>query len=228
MKRTGGILAFLFVMSIVHSQTTDFQSEWNFGGNAGVTLSRVGFLPRIPQKLFLQESGGLAARYISQKNCGILVELNFSLRGWKEEQDTVSHFNRYSRSLSYIELPVLTHFYYDLGKQARILLNMGPQISYNVGEKVVEKEIITPPNGTEPFIPRYYDEDFRVQQKFEYGIAGGLGLEIRTEIGNFILEGRYYYGLSDIFNNTRADVLQNSHNQVIAIKLSYLTVWNRK
>jgi hypothetical protein len=47
-------------------------------------------------------------------------------------------------------------------------------------------------------------------------------LEVRTGIGNFILEGRYYYGLSDVFNNTRADVFLNSHNQVITVKLSYL------
>ncbi|MDR2804338.1 MAG: PorT family protein, partial [Dysgonamonadaceae bacterium] len=71
-------------------------------------------------------------------------------------------------------------------------------------------------------IPRYYDDDYTVRRKFDYGIAGGMGLEIRTGIGNFILEGRYYYGLSDVFNNSRADVFQSSHNQVIGIKLTYL------
>ena len=222
MKRIGSIIVFLFVMNIIRSQTVDFRPEWAFGVNAGITLSRIDFLPRIPQTLLLQESGGLTARYISEKNCGIWVELNFALRGWKEEVDTVSHFNHYSRSLSYIELPALTHFYYDLGKWARMMLNVGPQISYNVGEKVLEKEIVNPPDGTDPYIPRYYDKDYTVQRKFDYGIAGGLGLEIRTKIGIFILEGRYYYGLSDVFNNTRADVFQNSHNQVISAKLGYL------
>ena len=224
MKRIGGIAAFLFVMSIVRSQTVDFRPEWAFGANAGITLSRINFLPRIPQTLLLQECGGLTARYISEKNCGILVELNFSLRGWKEEQDTVSHFNHYSRSLSYIDLPVLTHFYLDVGKWARIMLNVGPQISYNIGEKVLEKDIVRPTNIN----PRYYDEDYKVQHKFDYGIGGGLGLEVRTEIGIFILEGRYYFGLSDVFNNTRADIFQNSHNQVISVKMSYLTGWKRK
>ena len=221
MKRLGSIATFLFVMSMVCSQTVDFRPEWAFGVNAGVTLSRVGFLPRIPQRLLVQETGGFTARYISEKNCGILVELNFSLRGWNERQDTVSHFHRYSRSLSYIELPVLTHFYIDLGKRTRMVLNLGPQISYNIGEKVLEKEIV----DLELFIPLYYDSDFIVERKLDYGITGGLGLEVRTGIGSFILEGRYYYGLSDIFNNTRADYFQSSHNQVIVAKLGYLLKW---
>ena len=217
MKRIGGIVVFLFVVSMIRSQTLDFRPEWAFGVNAGVNLSRVAFIPRIPQVLLVQENGGFTARYISEKNCGILVELNYSLRGWKERQDTIMNFNHYSRSLSYLELPVLTHFYFDLGKGARIVLNIGSQIGYNVGEKVLES-----PYDGESYIPRYYDDDYRVQHKFDYGIAGGLGLEVRTGIGHFILEGRYYYGLSDVFNNTRADVFLNSHNQVITIKLSYL------
>ena len=221
MKRIGGIVVFAFVMSFACSQKIDFQPEWAFGVNAGVTMSRVGFLRRIPQTLLVQETGGLTARYISEKNCGIQVELNYSLRGWKEKPDTVSHFNRYTRSLSYIELPVFTHLYLDLGKKARMVLNVGPQISYNIGEKVLEKDIVVPPEDDR----NYYDDKYTVQRKFDYGIGGGLGLEIRTGIGNFILEGRYYFGLSDVFNNTRADIFQSSHNQVIAAKLSYLVRW---
>ena len=221
MRRIGGIVVFLLVMNVIRSQTVDFRPEWAFGVNAGVTMSRVGLLPRIPQMLLVQEIGGLTVRYISEKNCGIWVELNYSMRGWKEEQDTVSHFNRYSRSLSYLELPVLTHFYIDLGKWARMVFNLGPQVSYNIGERVLEKEIVTSHDDT----PLYYDEEYKVQRRFDYGITGGLGLEVRTGIGSFILEGRYYYGLSDVFNNTRADIFQSSHNQVIVIKLGYLAKW---
>ncbi|MDR0540894.1 MAG: PorT family protein [Dysgonamonadaceae bacterium] len=225
MKRVIGITVFIFAIGIVQSQTLDFRSEWAFGVNAGVTLSRMGFLPRVPQTLLVQETGGFTARYISEKNCGVLVELNYSLRGWKEEADTVSHFNTYSRSLAYIEIPVLTHFYIDLGKRARMALNLGPQIGCNIGEKMLEKKIVIPPNGEESTVPRYYDDDYTVQRKFDYGIAGGLGLEVRTGIGSFILEGRYYYGLSDVFNNSRGDIFQSSHNQVIGLKLAYLVKW---
>ena len=221
MRRIGSIVVFFFMMSVVHSQNVDFQQEWSFGANAGVTLSRLNLVPRVSQELLVQEVAGLTARYISQKHFGILVELNYSLRGWKERQDMVLQFNRYSRSLSYIELPVMTHIYFDLGKRVRLVGNLGPQIGWNTGEKVLEKELGIPPDG-KPSYPVYYKDDFLVQRKFDYGITGGLGLEVRTGIGSFILDGRYYFGLSDIFNNTRADVFQSSHHQVILIKLTYL------
>jgi hypothetical protein len=48
-----------------------------------------------------------------------------------------------------------------------------------------------------------------------------MGFELRTGIGNFILDGRYYFGLSDIYNNAKADDFQASSNQVIGVKLTY-------
>ncbi|GHV21787.1 hypothetical protein FACS189428_2780 [Clostridia bacterium] len=219
MKRIIGGLLFIFMAFALHSQTPEFQPSWAFGLNAGATLSSVGFTPSVPQTTLLQESGGLVVRYISEKNFGIQLELNYALRGWKEETDTVSHFNKYSRSLAYIELPLMTHFYYDLGKRARIVFNAGPQIGYNIGEKELERDILNPP-VPKPDKVIYYDQ--KVQQKFDYGITGGLGLEIRTGIGNFILEGRYYYGLSDFFKSDKGEDFQSSHNQVIGVKIAYL------
>jgi len=216
MKRLSGIAVFLFVMSAVHSQTADFRPEWNFGVNGGVTLSRVGFSPKILQTLLLQQSGGLTARYVSEKSCGIQLELNYALRGWTEQPNT--NTKSYTRSLTYIELPALAHFYYSLGKRARVIVNLGPQIGYNIGEKELEKEIIKFPD-------KNYYNNYPVRNKFDWGLAGGMGFEVRTGIGSFVLEGRYYYGLSDIFGNRRVDIFQASHNQVIAVKLGYLVGW---
>ena len=215
MKRLGGILVFLFVMGIVRSQTVDFRPEWNFGVNGGINLSNMSFLPRIPQTFLLQGSGGLTARYISEKSLGIQVELNYALRGWRERSNDVPHLNSYTRSLTYIEMPVLTHLYFNLGKRARVIMNLGPQIGYNIHEEVLEGKNLT---------GNYYD-NYPVYNKFDWGLAGGLGLEIRTGVGSFILEGRYYSGLSDIFRNKRVDIFQTSHNQVIAVKLGYLIKW---
>jgi hypothetical protein len=49
-----------------------------------------------------------------------------------------------------------------------------------------------------------------------------MGFELRTGIGSFILDGRFYFGLSDMFRNTRSNYFQSSANQVIGIKASYL------
>ena len=44
-----------------------------------------------------------------------------------------------------------------------------------------------------------------VENKFDYGITAGAGLEVSTGIGHFLLEGRYYMGLSD-FYRTRKEI----------------------
>ena len=60
-----------------------------------------------------------------------------------------------------------------------------------------------------------------IENKFEYGIAGGLGIEYKTKIGNFIVEGRYYYGLSDIFGNSKTDDFGRSANTTITVRIGY-------
>ena len=210
------LLIFLLYGGSVYSQKDSFAPEWAYGVNGGFTFSKVGFSSylSVPQELFRQFSGGITVRYITEKNFGIQGELNYSQRGWKERTDTM-HVNRYARSLSYLELPVLTHIYFDLGKRVRLIFNLGPQVSYYIGEKEIEREINNPEHDTSYF-------DIPVQRSFEYGLKGAIGLEFRTKAGSIILDGKYYYGLSDIFNNTKADLFQASHNQVIGANLTYL------
>jgi hypothetical protein len=199
------------------SQTNSFTPEWAFGVNGGATFSKVNFNSsfHIPEEMFQQYSGGLTLRYISENHFGIQGELNYSMRGWQESVDSV-HIDKYTLSLAYIELPVMTHIYFNMGKRVRMVFNLGPQIGYNIGQKTLTKEVS--PLSEE--IPPYYD--MKIDKKFDYGLRFGMGLEFRTGVGSFILDGRYYYGLSDIFNHTRADIFQASPNQVVGVNLTYL------
>ena len=61
-----------------------------------------------------------------------------------------------------------------------------------------------------------------IENTLEYGIAGGLGMELKTKVGNFIIEGRYFFGLSDMFGNSKADPFGRSANTTITGKISYL------
>ena len=219
MKPFGIIILFFFIIwcgERAYSQSNSFASEWSYGVNGGLTFSKVSFNSRIsiPQESLRQFSGGIAVRYISESHFGIQTELNYSQRGWKQLTDTV-YFNKYSRSVSYIEIPFLTHIYFNLDKRVRLIFNLGPQIGYFIGEKEIEREIIDPDRETS-----YYD--LPVQKSFDYGLKGTAGLEFRTKAGSFILDGRYYFGLSDIFNNTKADLFQASPNKVTGISLTYL------
>jgi hypothetical protein len=209
------ITCFLFG-NPVYSQLKSFSPEWAYGVNGGVAFSRVSFNSALsmPQELLQQLSGGITVRYISESHFGLQGELNYSLRGWKERTDTV-HVNAYARSIAYLELPFLTHIYFNLGKHVRLIFNLGPQIGYYISEKELERTVNDPNQDIS-----YYD--LSVQNRFDYGLKGTMGLEIRTAVGSFILDGRYYYGLSDVFNNTKGDLFQASHNQVMGVNLTYL------
>jgi len=225
LKLTGIIALFIFFLcgGQTYSQTDSFVPEWSYGVNGGLTFSKVGFnsyFVRVPQVLFKQFSGGITVRYISENHFGIQGELNYSQRGWKEQTDTVN-LNTYSRSIAYLELPVLTHIYFNLAKPVRLFFNLGPQVNFYLGEKEIDRDIVddkldTNPRQTTP----YYD--ISIQHFFDYGLKGVMGLEFRTKAGSFILDGRYYYGLSDIFNNGKSDWFQSSHNQVMGLNLTYL------
>ena len=50
----------------------------------------------------------------------------------------------------------------------------------------------------------------------------GGGVEIRTGIGHFLIEARYYYGLSDFYNNSKKDYFERSGHSYIAGRVTYL------
>ena len=228
MKKIFVLFLFAFLCRFADSQTNSFSSEWAFGVNGGANLSSMRFNSRyyVPQGLLIQPSGGITVRYISENYFGIIGELNYSLSGWTEKRDTVNnaHLNEYTRSLAYLELPVLTHIYFGMGKNVHFFINAGPQFRYNIGEKVthifIDPSLADSDNPGDH--PSYYDESSRINNKFDYGIKGEMGLEFRSGIGFFVLSGSYYFGLADVFSNTASDFFQASSNQIIGVRLAYL------
>jgi len=221
MKPAGIIALFIFICcgEQAYSQTNSFTPEWSYGVNGGATFSKVGFNSYIsvPQNLLRQYSGGLTVRYISENHFGIQVELNYSQRGWKERTDTI-HINRYARSIAYLEVPVMTHIYFNLAKPLRLIFNLGPQFGYYLNQKEIERNILENPDPDIEAV--YYDDP--VQKPFDYGLKGGMGFEFRTKKSSIILDLRYYFGLSDVFNNAKKDWFQASNNRVIGLNLTYL------
>ena len=61
-----------------------------------------------------------------------------------------------------------------------------------------------------------------IENKFDYGIAAGAGLELSTGIGHFLLEGRYYMGLGDFYKSTKKDYFGRSAHSYIGVRATYL------
>ena len=225
-------LLYSLCFSVSAQSRKNFKPEWNIGIGGGPTFSSVDFQAgstnsgSVSTKSKQQFSGGISARYISEKSLGIIVELNYSQQGWDEKfpDDDANYIGAtYSRQLNYIDMPILTHIYF--GRKVRFFINLGPKIGYLLSEKEEMNDILANylasgnlPSNTAT--AQYYRE---VKNKFDYGIMGGMGLEFRSGIGNFSLEGRYYFGLSDVYSNSKTAYFGRSSNQVISARLTYYT-----
>ena len=206
------------------AQLQDERHNFSIGINGGVNVSSVSFQPSIKQSKLIGPEFGVTARYISEKYfkmiCGIQAEINYSQRGWKETIDDGSG-DSFQRAMSYIEIPLLAHLAFgkDKGNGVRFVINLGPQIGFLLSEKDTRSaswDTSNRPNGvTEQY-------SLRAENKFDYGIIGGGGLEARTGIGHFILEARYYFGLSDFYGSTKKDYFSRSAHSYIGGRLTYL------
>ncbi len=202
------------------AQRSDYRPEFTVGAKGGVTLSSVAFSPSVTQSLLLGYTGGVSIRYIEEKFFGLIAEVNYTQCGWNEtfEEDPY----QYSHTLNYISIPFMTHFFFG-NKVVRGFINAGPQMSILVGDSYKSNFDINnlPEFSQKSKITEIYN--MKIARKFDYGITGGVGIEFRIKrVHGLMLEGRYYYGLGDIFKNRKEDVFGMSHNQIISISLGYL------
>ena len=114
-----------------------FKRELSLGASFGTTFSKVSFAQtKVQQKMKLGYTGGLTLRWITEKNLGLQAELNFIQHGWDEKFEDQPQY-KYSRTINYFELPILTHIYFG-SKRFRVFVNLGPKIGYAFGEKTAE------------------------------------------------------------------------------------------
>lgn len=229
MKRLILPLLCILLSMASQAQVGELRSNLAIGFNGGYNLSSVDFSPTIKQGLQPGLAGGFTMRYTTEKYfaliCAAQFEVNFAQRGWSEMIDDGSN-NTFSRTTNYIEIPFFAHLGW--GKEERGLqffVNAGPQVGlylkhnneehYGFTEEFPWDESNRPNN-----ITMQYGKE--VENMLEYGIAGGLGMELKTGVGNFIIEGRYFFGLSDMFGNSKADPFGRSANTTITTKISYL------
>lgn len=218
-------LIFILLTLTVKGQDSKFKPEWNVGVGFGPTFSSMSFetgsnVRSLSTKNLQQHAGGLAIRYISEKNLGLIAELNYSQQGWTQDFKDEPQY-AHSHKLNYLEIPVLTHIYF--GNKVRFIFNLGPKLSIlmNDSEDINEALENYLSGGTFPENRPSYQYYHMAERKIDYGIMGGMGMELRTGIGSFSLEGRYTFGLGDIYNNSKSDYFTRSANRVISAKLTY-------
>ncbi|MBQ0048796.1 MAG: PorT family protein [Bacteroidales bacterium] len=230
MKKFFAIPLLALNCSLAHAQVGEQRYDFAVGVNGGCVLNRISFNPTIKQTWKPGATFGLTARYVCEKYfnmiCAVQAEVNFTQMGWREIIETSS--DTYERTINYIQVPLLARL--GFGRElrgAQGYLVLGPQIGFRMTDSDKRTGAWTSNEqhtGTLDLRPNNVTQqyDLPIQRSFDYGITGGLGVEFSTAIGHFMAEGRYYFGLSDIFNNGKKDAFGRSAHGAIVAKVTYL------
>ena len=223
-------LLFIFACAHTHAQVGEHRNDLIVGASGGYLFNMVSFNPTIKQTMKGGETFGLTIRYTCEKYlsavCSLQGEVNFANMGWKEDIEYVTddgQSDTYKRDVHYVQVPIFARLAWGHElRGAQFFFQIGPQLGYYLSEKDYRGGpwSYTTLNYRPNHVTQQYD--MTVERKFEYGLTGGIGAELSTAIGRFSLEGRYYYGLSDMFNNGKKDPFGRSANGAIYIKAGYL------
>jgi len=182
--------------------------------------------------------------------CAIVAELNYATIGWKEnildfnDQPVPLHTDptqnlQFSRKINYLQIPFFARmgwgrerrglqFFFQIGPQFGIYMNEKTETNFDVRQSDFNPGPADSPNPDYKYkTARVSDvvaqDTMNVENKFDYGIAGGIGLEFsHPHVGHFLVEGRYYYGLGNIYGSSKRDYFARSNFGNIVIKFTYL------
>jgi hypothetical protein len=228
------MMPFLSVMSQIGEHRNDF----TLGVNGGYILSNVSFTPKVTQGYHGGLTGGLSMRYVCEKYfktiASVYAEVNYSQLGWKEDILDINNqavinpvtglAENYSRTINYVQVPILAHLAW--GKEYKgvsFFVNLGPQFGFYLSEKTKTNFNVKDCNMDDRVSTVVAQDTMAVENKFDYGIAVGAGIEYTVpKVGHFLVEARYYYGLGNIYGDSKRDYFGSSNFGNIIIKAAYL------
>ena len=219
MKRLATLLIALSVVSAVTAQRY-YSPNLTIGVKAVGSFSRMSFSPSVKQSFRPGFTIGVTARYTEEKHFGLIAELSLTQKGWNENFEGAPY--QYGRTLTYIEMPLLTHIFFG-SKRMKGFFNLGPQIGYMISDK--KSTNLTPGQDMPDLVrPRQTEQLWMdVSRKFDYGITAGIGGEYRiTPKQSVMLEGRFYFGLGNIYPAGKADPFSASRSMSIQASVAYL------
>ena len=183
--------------------------------------------------------------------CAVTGELNFAQIGWiedildKSDKPVPLHTDPsqnlyYRRKMTYVQVPLLARLGWGRERNGfQAFIHLGPQIGFFLNDKTESNFDIHDPAFDPAIKNGSYGKDYKyanirsshivaqdsmaVENKLDYGIAVGAGLEFSNRhFGHFMIEGRYYYGLGNIYGNTKRDYFSRSNFGNIVVKCTYL------
>ena len=212
------------VLDIAHFAASDRR----FGEAEQLETEFVGREPHDPV------ARGEAQRFVAHKPPGGVALPNLELRLYERHHEPAGskHLHdrrqyepeRYERSLTYVQVPVFARLGW--GRERRGLqfyFQVGPQVGFLTSEKTEMNFELANRNSADRASQVIAQDTMAVENNIDYGITGGVGMEYtHPKVGHFLLEGRYYYGLGNLYGNSKRDYFAISNLQGFVIKVSYL------
>lgn len=158
--------------------------------------------------------GGLVAQFEGGKHTGLQLEVNYTQRGWIEKDTVGINDLKYRTRMDYIEVPFLTHINIGGGK-LRGIFHIGPYIAYALNKSTEVTDQNT--GSTESSEHTFNKEE---DNRLDYGLLAGGGIEYRLSYGVITAEVRYTIGLGDI-NKVKTYQSEVSQFRVLGILLRY-------
>ncbi len=217
-------LAFILTVfaTLLATAQTHYEGTIAVGGKAGATFSKVNFNPSVQQSMLPGVTAGLMFRYIEEKNFGLIAELNMTQRGWKEAYDDADY--NFNHRFTYLELPIMTHIFFG-NQRVKGFFNLGPELNVMLGDGITSNFDYQQAASTDYFITnaRHIEQmTMKINNRLDYGICGGAGMEINMNSKHsLLLEGRFYYGLTDVFSSHKTDVFSSSNSMTVMVTLGY-------
>ena len=220
MKRIAFIL--VAMMALLATAQTHYEGTIAVGGKAGASFSRINFNPSVQQMMLPGMTAGVMFRYVEEKHFGLVAELNMTQRGWKENLEE-SDYN-YSHRFTYLELPIMTHIFFG-NQRIKGFFNLGPEINVMLGDGIKSNFAYQDAADMDYFINdtrRIEQMTMKINNRLDYGICGGAGMELNLNAKHsLLLEGRFYYGLTDIFSSHKTDTFSSSNSMTVTVTLGY-------
>ncbi len=216
------LLAFLCVLtaSVALWAQPKVPREWQVAALGGVSLSNYDFDPTVTQSMAQGYTAGLAVRYIEEKYFGLQAEVILTRRGFKDRFDSYPQYS-FERDLTYVELPLMAHIYFNAGKRNEISFDVGPKVGFCVADQTTSSLDDAFETIAASAQHGYAHHTMDLDQKFDYGIQAGLGYEFKfSKQLSLQLQGRYYFGLGNIFPDTKADTFETSRNNTVQIVMA--------
>jgi hypothetical protein len=232
------LLLLLCFPLFAHAQIGEHRNTLSIGGNAGYNLTTIRFTPKVVQNMKGGMNLGFTARYTVEKYfstiASVQAEVNYSQMGWKEDirnqndqpviNATTGVAEQYERTINYIQVPFFAHLAW--GRENRgvnFFVNAGPQFGVYLSESTKSNFDWDKRNMSDRSNTVVAQDTMSLENKIDYGIAAGAGMELATKkLGRFTIEARYYYGLGNIYGDSKRDYFGSSNFGTIMIKVGWL------